>query len=116
MIWTAAYGHESCPACGHRFVRDEPMALLTSRRLKRCAPCVSPDPVDWDAVHAVTEQRRAQRTGEPVGNVREQFEHVTPGSLNEVLKNYGIKGVRRSKVRPYSEVAHLETNRTGGDK
>lgn len=105
MTWTAARGHERCPLCCHRFAKDEPLALLTARNLKRCAPCVSPSPVDWDMVHLIIEAREELRTGEPVVNVRQAFERVVPGSLDLALKDYGIKGVRRSKPKPFSHVA-----------
>lgn len=115
MIWTAARKGQSCPVCSHVFAADEPMALLTARRLKRCAICVMPATPDWDAVHREIEARRAIQTGEDVTNIRHTFDRVAPGSLNEALKNFGIKGVRRSKVKPYAEVADdPDVMRTGG--
>jgi hypothetical protein len=106
MTWTAAYGHERCPSCSHVFDADEPMALLTAKQLRRCRQCVSGATVDWDAVHAAIEQRRAQRTGEPVVSVGRDFSSALPGSLNDALKRFGIKGVRKSNVKPFSAVAN----------
>lgn len=102
MNWTAARGYEFCGNCGCKFLENDAMAVLAFGK-RRCSACVPG--VDWDVVHAVIEARRAQRTGEPVVNVRESFEHAAPGSLNDALKRLGIKGVRRSKVKPFAEVA-----------
>lgn len=122
MIWTAARGHEKCGLCDHAFTPDEPLAILGSK-FKRCAPCVSGTPVDWDAVHAEIEARRAIQTGEDVPNIRQSFDRVVPGSLNEALKNFGIKGVKRSRQpeprgpKPFSEVADdPAVARAGDDK
>lgn len=121
MIWTAARGHEKCGLCDHAFTPDEPLAILGSK-FKRCAPCVSGTPVDWDAVHAEIEARRAQRTGEPYARIEDSsqtFERIGSGEvakgLNAVLRDFGIKGVRRSRVKPFHEVAdNPAVQRTGG--
>jgi hypothetical protein len=122
MTWTAARKGQVCPGCASPFAEGDPMALLTARRLKRCAVCVSPAPVDWDAVHAVNVARESQRTGEPVVPVPQTFERVTPGSLNAALKDAGILGVRRSRQpeprgpKPFAEVADdPDVARTGGE-
>lgn len=115
MTWTAARGHERCANCGHALEKDEPMALLTSRNLKRCAPCVSPSPVDWDMVHLIIEARKEIATGEPVTNIRQAFGRLGDSDFHSVLQQGGgILGRKRPK--PYAAVADdPKVQRSGGE-
>lgn len=121
MTWTAAVGDEVCGGCSLPFRPNEPMALLTSKQLKRCQQCAGA-PVDAAAVDAVLAARDAAqhrpaetplRAGAPV------LEGFLPASaaagdgLNQLLKTQGIQGVRRNppinprSVQPHSTVAHV---------
>lgn len=102
MIWTAALGHERCGNCFVVVAKDQPLAFVTNRRLVRCEACAGP--ADQQAVESVLAERRAAKA------------EALTNELNKLLKNTGgIKGVRRSKVKPYAEVADdPDVMRTGG--
>lgn len=120
MTWTAARGGEVCGGCQLTFSAAQPIALLTALRKPRCEFCVAPAPVDWDAVHAVIEERLAQRTGEPVVPVsRGGFTSLAGATvgLHHTLKHHGgIKGRKRaSSLKPYSAVANDPAVRRAGE-
>lgn len=66
MTWTAAVGGEVCGGCDLSFRENQPIALLTTRLLKRCELCVAPAEVDWAAVDAVLAAREAARAKDAV--------------------------------------------------
>ncbi len=113
MIWTAALGGELCGSCELPFRADEPIALLTSKLLKRCPRCVFPAEVDQAAVDAVVASREAEcaanaansqtafKGGAPVLQGFAQATDTAADGLNQLLKNEaGILGVRRSPKLP----------------
>jgi hypothetical protein len=112
MIWTAAVGGEVCGGCQMPFRADEPLALLTAKKLKRCQHCAGA-PVDQAAVDAVIHTREADRAkdtvnagiafkgGAPVLQGFAQATEAASDGLNQLLKHEaGILGVRRSPKLP----------------
>lgn len=123
MIWSAATGARRCGQCHRPMKRFEPMALLTERKLIRCVECVPDAEIDHAAVDAAKHDLEAQDAARTFNATVAQKggARVLPGfsqatdaatqGLNQALKNFGIKGYRRSRIqapkapRPYAEVA-----------
>jgi hypothetical protein len=117
MTWTAALGTEECGACHGKFLVNAPIALFTSKGLRRCAPCVAPIPVDQAAVDAVIAERESERQRQIVGQVTKPGKAFAPmlplssvadAGLNTLLRDTGgIKGIRPTKSpKPFSKVAN----------
>jgi hypothetical protein len=125
--WTAALGGEVCGGCRVAFQANNPIALLTAKKLLRCELCVKPTPVDQAAVDAVIAERETERLRQIAGQVTKPGKAFAPmlplsaaaeSGLNELLKNEaGIVGVRRSRPvnprppQPHATVAHIRDHR-----
>ncbi len=112
--WTKAQQHRASAICGfdgHAIEPDQPVYVM-----------------DWGGqvryrceVHAPAQAAGAHDSPvapEPVRNLRQEVIPANPELREEfhaiLAKGGGIKG--HKGPRPYSEVAHLEVNRTGGDE
>lgn len=116
MIWTAALGGEVCGGCHAAFHPNNPIALLTSKQLRRCSLCVHPTPVDQAAVDAVIAERESERLRQIAGQVTKPgkafapmlpLSEVAESGLNDLLRDTGgIRGIRPTKPpKPFHEVA-----------
>jgi hypothetical protein len=63
MIWTITVVEATCGRCGDRIFVDQPVALITAKRLPRCRSCAVEmfGQVDEREIEAAREQRDANR-------------------------------------------------------